>query len=142
MTESYQGVVGSSPTRGFSGQMAITNIVLTYSIIAGVFSALLFILTLFFEKDKKKSRKLVLWAVLFLASSFAMSEYAFWLEGYNLFELVFNFNFPLIVYFGVWFAFIVWLFETRKERKIWIMLLALLAIVVLLATNCMNCIRF
>lgn len=122
--------------------MSLSQIFLAYSIIAGVFSALLFIFTIFFEKDKKKSRNLLLWAVLFLASSFATSEHAFWQEGYNLFNLVFGFNFPLIVYFLVWFAFIVWLFETRKERKTWIALLILLVIVVLIAISCMNCIKF
>jgi hypothetical protein len=82
-----------------------------------------------------------LWACLFLAGSFAGLEWAFWLEGYNMFNLVFEFTFPLIVYFGVWFGFIIWLFETRKERKVWIILSILLIIVVLIAVNCMNCLK-
>jgi hypothetical protein len=97
---------------------------------------------LFFEKDKKRSRVLLIWAIAFLFSAFITSEYAFWVEGYNLFELVFSFNFPLIVFFVIWIAFIIWLFETRKERKIWVILLVLMVIGIIIAVNCMNCISF
>ncbi len=118
------------------------DIILTYSLLAGIMSVMLFMFTIFFEKSKKRSKWLLIWAVLFLASSFAVSEYAFWLEGYNLFGLVFGFNFPLLVYFVIWFAFIIWLFESRGERKIWLMLLVALMIVAMIAINCMNCIKF
>lgn len=132
--------------------MAVTNIVLVYSLLAGIMAILLMLFTIFFgkniEKDKKrgkkngkKSRALLLWSMLFLASSFAVSEYAFWLEGYNLFTLVLGFNFPLLVFFCVWFAFIIWLFESRGERKMWLLLLVLLIAVVILAMNCMDCIK-
>jgi hypothetical protein len=119
----------------------LTNIILVYSLLAGVFAALLFAFTLFFGKEKKKSRNYLIWAVLFLASSFLATEYAFWLEGYNLFEFAPK-SFPLIFYFGIWFAFIVWLFESRKERKVWIIFLILLIIAILVATSCMNCVNF
>jgi cation transport ATPase len=129
--------------------MALQNIILVYSLLAGIMSILLMTFTIFFEKngkqnknDKKHSRALLIWSVLFLASAFAASEYAFWLEGYNLFEFVLGFNFPLVAFFGVWFAFLVWLFESRGERKIWVLLLVVLVVVVLLAVNCMNCINF
>jgi hypothetical protein len=121
--------------------MAIANIILIYSLLAGMMSVLLTVFTMFFEKDKKRSLALLIWSVLFLASAFATSEYAFWLEGYNLFNMVFGFNFPLLVFFGIWFAFLVWLFESRGERKIWLLLLILLIIVVLLATACMDCVK-
>ena len=112
------------------------------SLISGLMGCLLIILTLFFEKNKKRARILLIWACLFLAASFATTESAFWYEGYNIFELVLNLGMPLIAYFGIWFAFIVWIFETRKERKIWIILFILLVITVLIAMNCMDCIRF
>jgi hypothetical protein len=121
--------------------MTLTNIVLVYSILAGIMSILLMLLTIFFEKNKKRSRMLLIWSVLFLASSFAASEYAFWVEGYNLFTFALS-NFPLIVFFGVWFAFLIWLFESRGERKIWVSLLVLLIALVLIAMNCMNCLNF
>jgi len=119
----------------------LTEVFLGYSIVSGIMASLLLIFTLFFEKDKKKSRILLIWSALFLASSFATSESAFWYEGYNLFDLIFGLNMPLIFYFVVWFAFVVWIFETRKERKIWIILFIILVIVVFIATRCMNCIR-
>lgn len=122
--------------------MPIQNIILVYSLLAGIMSMLLMVFTIFFEKNKKRSRVLLIWSVLFLASSFAASEYAFWLDGYNLFNFVLlRFNFPLLAFFGVWFAFLIWLFESRGERKIWMLLLVLLAIVVLIAMSCMNCIK-
>jgi len=120
----------------------ITNIILTYSLIAGIMSICLFVFGIFFEKNKKKSRNLLIWAVLFLASSFLATEYAFWLEGYNLFELTFKFNFPLLFYFGIWFVFIIWLFESRKERVVWVIFLILVIIAIIIATQCMNCVRF
>lgn len=121
--------------------MAMTEIILLYSLVSGIFSILLIALTLFFEKNKKKSRALLIWAMLFLFSAFLTTEYTFWIEGYNLFKLVW-FNFPLIVFFGIWLAFIIWLFETRKERRIWIVFLILLVIGIIVAVYCMNCITF
>ena len=53
-----------------------------------------------------------------------------------------SFNFPLVAFFGVWFAFLAWLFETRGERRIWILLLVALVILVVIAVNCMNCVNF
>ena len=120
----------------------IQDIIISYSLVAGIMASLLLVFSLFLEKNKKRSRILLVWSVLFLASSFAMSEYAFWLEGYNLFELVFSFNFPLVVYFAIWFAFLIWIFESRRERKIWIILFILLIITLIIATSCMNCISF
>ena len=118
-----------------------SNLPLAYSLIAGLMACFLFILGIFLEKEKKKSRLLLIWACLFLAGSFVGLESAFYAEGYNIFELVLNFNLPLVSYFAIWFGFIIWLFEYRKERKIWVILLILLVITVILAMNCMNCIR-
>lgn len=121
--------------------MTINNILLIYSLLAGIFSILLFIFTLFFEKDKKRSKILLIWAVLFLAASFAASEYAFWVEGVYLFDLIFKFNFPLISYFAIWFAFMVWLFESKRERTIWMIFTIALILLTIAALNCPDCIR-
>lgn len=118
----------------------LSNLALSFSIISGIMACFLFFIGLT-SREKKKARILLLWACLFLASSFAGLEWAFWFEGYNLFNLVLKPTFPLVVYFGVWFVFIIWLFESRKERLIWVMLLILLIIVVLIAMNCMNCLN-
>ncbi len=118
--------------------MAIQNIILVYALLSGIMSVSLIIFTMFFEKNKKKSHLLLIWATLFLASSFATSEYAFWLEGYNLFELVFPLNMPLAFFFSIWLLFFVWTFEMRKERETWLLLVFLLILIVLIAMNCMN----
>ena len=122
--------------------MPIQNIILVYAILSGMMSIVLMVFTIFFEKDKKRSRTLLIWAALFLASSFAVTEYAFWMEGYNLFTFVLLFNFPLVVFFATWFTFLIWLFESRSERKVWMLLLALLIVTVIVAMNCMNCLNF
>jgi len=122
--------------------MAIVDVLNVYALLSGIMSISLFVFTIFFEKDKKKSRVLFIWSVLFLAGSFGVTEYVLWTEGYNLFEMIFKFNFPLIVYFSIWFAFLIWLFESRGERKIWVALLIILLAIIVIATNCMNCIRF
>lgn len=119
----------------------LSYLALAYSLVAGVMSCFLLTLGIFLEKEKKKSRLLLLWGCMFLASSFVGLESAFYAEGFNIFELVLKFNFPLVVYFSIWFVFIIWVFESRKERKIWIILLILLIITVFIAMNCMNCFR-
>jgi hypothetical protein len=119
----------------------ITSVALSYSIISGLMACLLFVMGLVWIKDKKKSKIILIWACLFLAVSFAGLESALWSQGYNMFDLVLNFDFPLTVYFIIWFAFIIWVFETRKERKIWIILLILLTITTVIAMNCMNCVK-
>jgi len=117
----------------------LPEMAISFSLVSGIMACLLFIFGMHSVKDKKKSRIILIWACLFLAGSFAGLEWAFWLAGYNMFNLVLQFTFPLIVYFGIWFGFIIWLFESRKERKVWIMLLILLIITTLIAMNCMNC---
>lgn len=119
----------------------ISNLAISFSLISGIMSCLLFTAGMYLEKEKKKSRTILIWACLFLAGSFAGLEWAFWLEGYDMFELVFSFTFPLIVYFAIWFGFIIWLFESRKERKIWIALSLFLILVMLLVLSCMNCVK-
>ena len=119
----------------------IPSVALSYSVVSGLMACLLFVCGMYLEKDKKKSRYILIWACLFLAGSFAGLESALWSEGYNMFDLVLRFNFPLTVYFIIWFVFIIWLFESRKERKVWIALLILLILVTLIAMNCMNCLK-
>ena len=121
--------------------MAITNAILTLSLIAGLMSVLLFVFSIFVEKNQKRARKFLIWAVLFLAATFAAVENAMWQEGVYLFTLVLNLNFPIVSYFAIWFVFIFWMFETRKERKIWIVFAVLLVLLTLAAVNCPNCLR-
>lgn len=119
----------------------ISNIALSFSLISGIMSCLLFIAGMYFEKNKKKSTIILLFACLFLLASFTGLEWAFWLEGKNMFYLLFSPIIPLIFYFFVWFVFIIWLFESRGERKIWILLILIIIIIILIAVNCMNCLH-
>lgn len=105
------------------------------SLISGFFSCILFYLGIK-EKDRKKSRMLLIFAVLFLGSSFGSLEWSFYLLGINMFSF---FAFPLIAYFAIWFAFIIWIFESRKERRIWIAFLIILITLIIIANLCMNC---
>lgn len=121
--------------------MTITDMLGNLSLLAGILSISLFIFTIFFEKDKKKSKILLIWAVLFLAASFAVIEYSLWLEGFYLFDIIKTFNFPMLSYFTIWFAFIVWFFESIGERKVWAAFAVVLILLILVAINCPNCIR-
>ena len=121
------------------------QIALVLAVIAGIFAVLLFHLGL--KEDpiddrrssyrfKKKSRWLFIWAVLFLGASSGGLEWAFYLLGYNIFTF---FAFPLIAYFAIWFAFIIWIFERKKERWLWILFLLLLIAITIISFACTNC---
>ena len=109
---------------------------LTFSTIAGIMAIFLFYLGL--QKDKK-GRTILIFAVLFLAASFGGLEWSFYQLGYNMFTF---FVFPLVAYFAIWFAFIIWAFERIGERRIWIIFLIALIAISLIAVNCMNCVQF
>jgi len=106
-------------------------------LVAGFMSIMLFYLGI-----NRNSNKVLVWAVIFLGAAFGALEWAFWLNGYNMFQLFFGFLFPLVAWFLVWFAFIIWLFEEQERREIWLMFLALLVLIATIAMNCMNCFRF
>ncbi len=86
--------------------------------------------------SRKKSRNLLVWAVLFLGSSFGGLEWSFYLLGYNMFTF---FAFPLAAYFAVWFGFVIWVFERIHERRIWVAFLIALMTLTVIALSCMNC---
>lgn len=103
--------------------------------IAGLMSIALFYFGLN-ERDKKTSRNILIWAVIFLGASLGGIEWAFYLLGYNLFTF---FAFPLAAYIAVWFAWVIWVFERRGERKIWIAFLIILIALTILSLTCTNC---
>ncbi|MBI5332003.1 MAG: hypothetical protein HZB65_00355 [Candidatus Aenigmarchaeota archaeon] len=109
---------------------------LGFSIIAGIMAVMLFYLGLSLGK---KGRSHMILAVLFLGASFGGLEWVFYLLGYNMFTF---FVFPLMAYFAIWFAFIVWAFEKIGERRIWIVFLIALVVLTIVAVNCMNCVQF
>lgn len=115
---------------------------LSFSLIAGFMACLLYIAGLYLEKNKKKSTIILIIASIFLWASFTGLEWGFWIEGQNMFELFFYPIVPLIFYFMVWCGFLIWVFEGRGQRKIWVVMLIIAAILVFIAINCMNCIHF
>lgn len=119
--------------------MTLSNLILLYSLLSGIMSILLITLSFLPEKNKKRTRNLMIWATVFLGVCFGLSEYALWLNGHNLFQIVFSFSFPLLSFFTIWFAFLIWRFESMGERKVWILFLIILFLLVILAVNCMNC---
>ena len=113
---------------------------LAIALIAGAMSIVIFYSGLRLETLKKykqsAARNLFIWAVLFLGAAFGGIEWTFWLLGYNMFTF---FAFPLVAFFAVWFGFIIWTFERRGERKIWVAFLVALIVLTIVAVNCMNC---
>ncbi len=109
---------------------------LVFSLIAAIMSAVLFYIGL---KDGKKGRNMLIWAVLFLGASFGGLEWALYLLGISLFTF---FIFPLIAFFGIWFAFIIWTFERIGERRVWIIFLIALVMMSLVGVYCPNCVQF
>jgi len=114
---------------------------LAIALIAGAMSIALFYIGLRMEhaekSDRKSVRNIFIWAVLFLGASFGNIEWSFWLLGYNMFTF---FAFPLVAFFAIWFGWVVWLFERRGERKVWLAFLAALLVLTAVAVNCMNCV--
>ena len=109
---------------------------LAIALIAAGMSIMLFHSAHRHGKGKKETRNILVWAVLFLGAAFGGLEWSFYLLGYNLFTF---FAFPLIAFFAIWFAFIIWTFEVRKERRVWAAFLISLAVLTVIAFNCMNC---
>jgi len=122
--------------------MPIAEILMIYSILSGIFAISLFLVGMFVEKNRRKSTILLIWGIVFLYSAFIVTEYAFWIEGYNLFDMILSFNYPLTIFLISWYGFLIWLFESRKQRKIWIVILILSIIGLIIAVNCMDCVRF
>lgn len=122
--------------------MSLHYVILFYSLLAGLLSILLLIFSVFLEKDDKKSKWFLVWSVIFLGVCFGLSEYALWVQGIDLFSLVLSPNIPLLAFFGAWFSFLIWLFERRGERKLWVLFLVVLIVLIVIAVNCMNCLHW
>ncbi len=106
------------------------------ALLSGIMSVVLFYMGLTRDSDK-----VLLWAVIFLGVSFGMFEWSLWLSGKDMFRLFFSFTFPLVSWFLAWFAFVIWLFEERGKRAYWVALLIVLAVLTLVAVNCMDCLH-
>jgi hypothetical protein len=107
---------------------------LTYSIIAGFMSILLL-----FHSIKKEDEHYFLFSLMFLIISWSGIEWALWLRGYNLFEMVFVPIVPLASYFAGWTVFIIYTAEKHFKRRDWIAFLLVLVFFIWISTFCMNC---
>ena len=117
----------------------LNYIPLVYSIIAGAMSIALFYLSL---TNRELRKPLYIFSLVFLIASWSGIEWALWIAGYNLFELVLFPVVPLDFFFLSWIAFVIWYGEYIKERKIWIYFIISLVAIYIIATFCMDCLRF
>lgn len=112
------------------------EVAIAMALLSGIMAVVLFYLGM-----TKNSDKILVWAVVFLGAALGMFEWSFWLVGEDMFRLFFAFAFPLVAWFLVWFAFIIWIFEEQKRRDIWIVFLIILIILTIIAVNCMDCLH-
>ena len=112
----------------------LADIGLAYSFIAGIMA-----IALIFYALHKKSEKIFLWGLLFLLISWSGIEWALWNDGYNFFTLVFQPIVPLASYFVGWSLLVIYLSEKHFHRRDWIMFLAAIFIIIMIASVCMDC---
>jgi hypothetical protein len=107
---------------------------LLYSLISAILT-----IALIFYSIKKKSEPIFLISLMFLLISWSGIEWALWLEGYNLFTLVFEPIVPLASYFVGWGIFVIYLSETHFHRRDWIAFLLINLSIIAIASVCMDC---
>lgn len=107
---------------------------LTYAVIAGFMSVLLMLYAI-----EKKNDHFFLFSLLFLLVSWGGIEWALWLKGHNLFEMVFTPIVPLAGYFVVWGVFIIYVSEKYFKRRYWVVSLLVAVFFIWISTFCMNC---
>ena len=105
-----------------------------YSLLAGFMSVLLMVYAI-----EKKNEYFFVFSLMFLIISWSGIEWALWLKGYNLFEMVFTPIVPLASYFAGWTVFVIFISEKHFRRRYWIAFLIVLAFFIWISTFCMNC---
>jgi energy-converting hydrogenase Eha subunit G len=106
----------------------------TYSVIAGIMS-----IALFFWALKNRDETIYLFSLLFLIVSWSGIEWALWILGYNLFQLVFQPIVPLASYFVAWTLFVIYASEKFFARRDWILFLLAVLAIIAIAHFCMDC---
>lgn len=107
---------------------------LIYSVVAGFMSVLLMVYAI----EKKKDHFFV-FSLMFLIISWSGIEWALWLKGYNLFQMVFTPIVPLSSYFVGWTVFVIYVSEKYFKRRYWVAFLIVLGFFIWISTFCMNC---
>jgi len=92
------------------------------------------------EAKEKRSEWMFGWALVFLIVSWSGIEWGLWNIGLDLFKMVFYPIVPLAGYFVAWSAFVIWYAETYFKRRDWLIFLAVIFTIILIASVCMNCI--
>lgn len=115
----------------------IYTIGLLYSFIASVIS-----LYLLDRALKNKDEITFLFSLLFILVSWSGIEWALWILGHNLFELVLQPIVPLASFFLVWTMFIIYIAETKFKRRDWILFVGAVAVISIIARLCMDCVKF
>ncbi len=112
---------------------------LTYSLLSGAFA----FLCLYFSMTVKEwQRTLYTFFLVFTIAAWSGMEWAFWLMGQNMFDIILYPAVPLDFFFLSWIVFAGWYGEKIKARNIWIGWLIVLAIIFAIARVCMNCVKF
>lgn len=120
--------------------MVISAAGYSFSVVSGILAALLF--REIFRNKFRNSRQLYMLALLMSTACFSGLEWGLWLDGQDMFELIAYPAVPLDFFFAAWIGFSIWIGEKTNERKIAIYWLVLLAAVFVIASYCMNCVRF
>lgn len=107
---------------------------LIYAVLAGVTAILLMIYAV-----EKRDDHLFLFSLMFLIISWSGIEWALWLEGFNLFEMVLTPIVPLSSFFVGWTIFVIYVAERYFRRRYWIAFLIVLGFFIWISTFCMNC---
>ncbi|MGC1121072.1 MAG: hypothetical protein WBA22_08250 [Candidatus Methanofastidiosia archaeon] len=107
---------------------------LTYALIAGFTATVLMLYAV-----EKRDDHLFLFSLMFLIISWSGIEWALWLKGWNLFDMVFTPIVPLASFFVGWTLFVIFVAEKYFRRRYWIAFLIVLGFFIWISTFCMNC---
>lgn len=107
---------------------------LIYALVAGFMSVLLMVYAI-----EKKNEPFFVFSLMFLIISWSGIEWALWIKGYNLFELVLTPIVPLASYFVGWTLFVIYVSEKYFKRRYWVTFLIVVGFFIWISTFCMNC---
>ena len=102
-------------TNIFIGVLLFIIGLIVWAIVAGFMSVLLMLYSI-----EKKNDHFFLFSLMFLIISWSGIEWALWLKGFNLFEMVLTPIVPLASYFVGWTVFVIYVSEKYFKRKYWI----------------------
>lgn len=105
-----------------------------YALIAGIMSIVLLVLSI-----QRKNDKFFIFSMAFLLVSWSGLEWALFLQGENLFKLVYQPIVPLTSYFLAWTLFVIFIAERYFKRLYWLLFLTAIAAISVIAHYCFDC---